>query len=61
MDNWKPLTKSEYIIWKVETLEQIENEFPTYDEETINNYFEAVKGIIKRKVERAGHKFTDFE
>ena len=60
MENWKPLSKSEYIVWKVETLEKIEEEFPTYDEETINNYFNAVEGIVKRKIERAGSRFTDF-
>ena len=61
MENWKPLSKSEYIIWKVETLEQLENEFPDYDENTINDYFEAIKAIVKGKVERAGKRFTDFE
>ena len=60
---WKPLTKSEYIIWKCETLEKIEEEFPEYaeDEEKIANYFNAVENLIRRKVERTGGKFTDFE
>ena len=61
MENWKPLSKSEYIIWKVETLEQLENQYPDYDESTINDYFEAIKARIKRKLEHAGKRFTDFE
>lgn len=58
---WKPLTKSEYIIWKVETLEQLETEFPDYDNETINNYFNAIQSRLKSQVERIGSTFTDFQ
>ena len=64
MENtWKPLSKSEYIIWKCETMEQIEEQFPEYaeNEEIIFNYLKAVENIIRRKVERSGGKFTDFE
>ena len=59
--NWKPLSKSEYIIWKVETMEQIKNKFPDYNEDTINDYFEKAKAVVKRKIERSGKRFTDFE
>lgn len=60
MKNWKPLTKSEYIIWKCETMDQLIAEFPDYDSETISNYFKAVEDLVKRKIERTGGKFTEF-
>ena len=58
---WKPLTESEYIIWRAETREKLKTDFPTYDTQTINNYLKAVENLVRKKVERSGNKFTDFE
>lgn len=62
-NTWKPLSKSEYIIWKCEAMEQIEEQFPEYaeNEEIKLNYLKAIENRIRRKVERSGGKFTDFE
>lgn len=60
MNGWKPMTRSEYIIWRCETREQLENDFPSYDAQTIENYLNAVESLVRRKVERDGNMFTDF-
>ena len=57
---WKPLTKTEYIIWRAEAREQVKNEFPGYDDEELERYLNAIEDIVKGKIERNGGKFTDF-
>ena len=43
------MTKSEYIVWKCETLEQIKEEHPGWTEEQVQKYFSAVKAILENK------------
>lgn len=43
------MKESEYIIWKCETLDQIKNEHPDWDEETIKKYFSKVEKILERR------------
>lgn len=43
------MLKSEYIIWKCETIDQIQSEHPNWTEEQVNKYFEAVKAILEKQ------------
>lgn len=43
------MSRAEYIIWKCETLEQIREEHPTWNEEQVSKYFSAVKCILDKK------------
>ena len=43
------MSKSEYIVWKCETLEQIRNEHPTWTPKQIETYFRKVESILKAK------------
>lgn len=43
------MTRSEYIIWKCETIEQIKEEHPEWNHEQVVKYFSAVKAILERK------------
>ncbi len=61
MTKFKPLTKSELIIWRCETREQLKEDFPTHDDETIERYLNAIENRARRLVKRDGGKFTDFE
>lgn len=42
------MSKSEYIIWKCETIEQIREEHPEWNEEQVLKYFSAVETKLKR-------------
>ncbi len=43
------MTKSEYIIWKCETLEQIKEEHPEWTEGQVQRHFSAVKAILENR------------
>ena len=43
------MSKSEYIIWKCETIEQIHEEHPDWNSEQVQKYFSAVKAILEKK------------
>lgn len=43
------MSKSEYIIWKCETIEQIQEEHPDWNSEQVQKYFSAVKAILEKK------------
>ena len=40
------MTQSEYIIWKVETIEQIREEHPTWKHEDVMRYFYKVEQLL---------------
>lgn len=43
------MSKSEYIVWKCETIEQIREEHPDWINEQVQKYFSAVKVVLERK------------
>lgn len=51
--NWKErkekMTKSEYIIWKCETIEQIESEHPEWNTNQVNNFFSALEALLEQR------------
>ena len=61
MTTFKPFTKSEYIIWRCETREQLKEDYAKYDAREIENILDAVENLTRRRVEREGGKFKDFE
>jgi hypothetical protein len=43
------MSKSEYIVWKCETIEQIQEKHPDWNHEQVQKYFSAVKAILQKK------------
>lgn len=43
------MSDAEYIIWKCETVEQIEKEHPEWGKEQVEKYFSAVELILREK------------
>lgn len=42
------MSKSEYIIWKCETEEQIRGQHPNWNNEQVKKYLSAVKAILEK-------------
>ena len=43
------MSRSEYIIWKCETLDQIREEHPTWNDNQVYRYFEVVEEKLRKK------------
>lgn len=43
------MSEAEYIIWKCETIEQIKEEHPEWNEMQIQHYFSAVEENLKKR------------
>ena len=43
------MSKSEYIIWRAETKEQIKEEHPAWNDEQVIKYLNAVEAILETK------------
>lgn len=43
------MTKSEYIVWRVETIEEIKESHPEWKARQVQDYFERVQKILERK------------
>ncbi len=43
------MSRTEYIIWRAETREQIENEHPDWNAEQVQKYLNVVESILENK------------
>lgn len=43
------MLKSEYIVWKVETIEQIKRDHPEWNNKQVQLFFSAVKAEFKKR------------
>lgn len=43
------LSEAEYIVWKCETLEQVREKHPKWNDEQVRKYYSAVNAILERK------------
>lgn len=43
------MRESEYIIWECETIDQIKEQHPEWNDKQVQKYFNAVKAMLKKR------------